>query len=220
MFSGLIEGLGKVKEVHRTGGDMQLTITPLLDAWECTIGDSISVSGVCLTVVSRTRETFTVDVSGETLTRTTMGLLKSGDEVNLERALRVEDRLGGHLVTGHVDAVGRIVKKEQAQRSWRLGIGVDEAISKYMIEKGSVAVDGISLTINRCDEKSFEVNIIPQTAKETTLLRKKTGDPVNIETDMIGKYVEKFFTRGKSSQKEKKSQGIDIEMLREHGFGD
>jgi len=138
--------------------------------------------------------------------------------VNLERALRVTDRLGGHLVSGHVDGVGRILKKEQKQRSWVLRFGIEENFLKYVIEKGSVAVDGISLTVNRCDAGGFEANVIPQTGKETGILKKKVGDPVNIETDLIGKYVEKFFLKSNESHP-KKASLIDEKLLRKHGFG-
>jgi riboflavin synthase len=148
-----------------------------------------------------------------------MGQLSQGDQVNLERALRFSDRLGGHLVSGHVDGVGRIVKKEQKQKSWLLRIGMDEGLSKYTIEKGSIALDGISLTINRCQDAFVEVNIIPQTGKTTIILTKKVGDLVNIETDLIGKYVERFFIKGKASGPSG-STGIDKEMLTKFGFGD
>jgi riboflavin synthase len=219
MFTGLVEGLGTVKEISPVGGDVSLTIAPLFDMSDIRIGDSISVSGACLTVTGIEKTTFSVDVSAETISRSTVGKLRKGDFVNLERALRFTDRLGGHLVSGHVDGVGKISTIEQAQRSWRLRIGIDKDLAKYTIEKGSIAVDGISLTINRCNDAYFEVNIIPQTAKETTILNKKVGDPVNIETDMIGKYVEKFFSREKESQAEG-STGIDKEMLMKYGFGE
>jgi riboflavin synthase len=149
-----------------------------------------------------------------------MGQLKAGDEVNLERALRLSDRLGGHLVSGHVDGVGKILKKVRKERSWLLGFGIDESLSRYIIEKGSIAVDGISLTINLCQRGTFEVNIIPQTAQQTTLLKKRVGELVNIETDMLGKFVEKFLLKNGSSEQEGRSTGIDPETLRKYGFGD
>jgi riboflavin synthase len=183
------------------------------------IGDSISVDGVCLTVTRLSQGSFQMDVSAESLSKSTLAGVKVGDEVNLERALRVTDRLGGHLVSGHVDGMGRILKKEQKERSWLLRFGAEERLLRYVIEKGSVAVDGISLTVNRCDDQAFEVNVIPQTGRETGILKKKVGDPVNIETDLIAKYVEKFLLRGDASTAKKASR-IDEKLLREHGFGD
>ena len=219
MFTGLVEGVGEVKGISREGGDVTMDIRPFFEASDIRVGDSVSVNGVCLTVTETRQGIFRADVSGETLSRTTIGRLKPGDRVNIERALRFSDRLGGHLVSGHVDGVGRITKKEQQKSSWLLSIEMDESLSKYTIEKGSIAVDGISLTINRCQDGAIEVNIIPQTATETTILTKKVGDLVNIETDLIGKYVEKFFTRDRGSRPEG-STGIDKEMLLKFGFGD
>jgi riboflavin synthase len=220
MFTGLIEGIGKVKGIRPTGGDRTLTIEPLFSFTACRVGESVSVDGVCLTVTGLREGSFSVDVSSETLACSTLGLLKQGEDVNLERALRLADRLGGHLVSGHVDAIGKILRKEPRQRSWFVRIGVDHNTSKYIIEKGSIAVDGISLTVNRCGDRFFEVNIIPQTGRETGLLKKKVGAQVNIETDMIGKYVEKFLTRDRSMPGGETRSGIDREMLMKNGFGD
>jgi len=217
MFTGLVEGIGKVQALSRFGEDLSMTISPLFDVPDIRIGDSISVDGVCLTVNRVGQGSFRLDVSAETLSRSTLAGIKVGDEVNLERALRVTDRLGGHLVSGHVDGVGRILRKEQRQRSWVLRFGVEETLLRYVIEKGSVAVDGISLTVNRFDDQGFEVNIIPQTGKETGILKKKVGDPVNIETDLIGKYVEKFFLKSREPHP-KKASLIDEKLLRKHGF--
>lgn len=197
-----------------------MTILAPFDLSTCRIGESISVNGVCLSVTAMKQQTFTADVSEETLSRSTLGLLKQGDEVNLERAMRISDRLGGHLVSGHVDGVGKIRKIEQRGASWRVEIGIDPGVARYTIEKGSIAVDGISLTINRCNETGFEVNIIPQTAGETNILNKKVGDPVNIETDLIGKYVEKFLLRGKDPDRKQGSSRVDREFLSKYGFGD
>ena len=219
MFTGLVEGIGKVKELSRFGEDLSITILPLFDMPDIRTGESISVDGVCLTVTRVNQGSFRLDVSAETLSRSTLTGIKVGDEVNLERALRVTDRLGGHLVSGHVDGVGRILKKEQKQRSWVLRFGVEKNLLRYVIEKGSVAVDGISLTVNRCDDEGFEVNIIPLTGKETGVLRKKVGDPVNVETDLIGKYVEKLFHKSNEPQS-KKASLIDEKLLKKHGFGD
>jgi riboflavin synthase len=219
MFTGLVEGIGKIKEVSRVGEDMSLTIHPLFSMPDIRVGESISVNGVCLTVTSAKGGSFSVDVSAETFSRTTVGRLKIADEVNLERSLRLSDRLGGHLVLGHVDGVGKILEKEQRQRSWVMKIGIDEPLSRYIIGKGSIAVDGVSLTVNRCTNESFEVNIIPQTGRETNLLKRKAGDLVNVETDMIGKYVEKFLRRDQAPEEGVRTSGIDEEMLRKHGFG-
>ncbi len=220
MFTGLIEGLGMVKAADLRGGDMNLSIMPLFDMSDSTLGDSISVNGVCLTITEMREGAFSVYASGETVSRSTTGRLKKGDEVNLERALRFSDRLGGHMVSGHVDCVGKILRKEQIKGSWHIRIGIDAASSRYIIEKGSVAVDGISLTINRCQDTYFEVNIIPETARMTTILRKKANDSVNIETDLIAKYVEKFIRKERKSVKEGASSSIDREMLETYGFGD
>jgi len=217
MFTGLVEGVGRIKTIQRRQGEMQLMILPPFPATEWSVGDSIAVDGVCLTVNNLAGDLFSVDVSGETLARSTIGLLKQDDVVNLERALRVSDRLGGHLVTGHVDGIGKILQKERRQRSWFFRIGVDQTLSRYTIEKGSIAVDGISLTINHCGERFFEVNVIPHTASETTLQRKKVGDLVNIETDMLAKYVEKFV---KGQGKEENKSTISMDTLRKHGFED
>jgi len=220
MFTGLVEGIGKVKAINRVGEDMRLTVAPLFDMTDNRTGDSISVNGVCLTVTEIKEGAFTVDVSGETLSRSTLGELRMGDEVNLERAVRLSDRLGGHLVSGHVDGVGKIVKKVQLQRSCRIRIGIDEAVSKYIVEKGSIAVDGISLTVNSCSDKSFEVNVIPETGRVTGLLKKRVGDRVNIETDLIGKYIEKFLFKHQGARQEKGANPISEEMLKKYGFGD
>jgi riboflavin synthase len=218
MFTGLIEGLGKVSAIRRSRSDMRVSIMPSFDARDCEIGESVSVNGVCLTVTEVREGSLSMDVSGETLFRSTLTFLKVGDSVNLERALRLTDRLGGHLVSGHVDGTGTIIKKEPSGQSWGIRIRIEEALSRYLIEKGSIAVDGVSLTINACENDFFEVNIIPQTGVATTLLTKKTGDPVNIETDLIGKYVEKLFHRQRSGREEKKSSGIDLQTLANHGF--
>jgi riboflavin synthase len=220
MFTGLIEGIGKIKGVTKTGKDMNLLITPVFDMAGCSKGDSVSVDGVCLTVTELKEGSLSMYASEETITRSTLGGLKRGDEVNLERALSLAGRLDGHMVSGHVDGVGKILRKAQIQRSWVIKVGIDEGLTKYTIEKGSIAIDGISLTINSCQDDFLEVNIIPETAAMTTILKKKVGDSVNIETDLIAKYVEKFVKKERISEKKTVSGSINIEMLEKFGFGD
>jgi riboflavin synthase len=214
MFTGLIECTGIIKGIDRTGRDMSLSIAPGFDLADCNIGDSISVNGVCLTATRIQDDIFSAYVSAETISRSTLGSIRHGDEVNLERALRLSDRLGGHIVAGHVDGVGKIIQMSRVQNSWLIKIGIERSLTRYTIEKGSIALDGISLTINRCDDTSFDVNVIPETAAKTTLLKKKTGDLLNVETDVIAKYVEKLLSKGKASS------NIDMKMLETFGFGE
>ncbi len=220
MFTGLIEGRGKIRYITKTGKDLNLTITPLFDVTDCRQGDSICVDGVCLTVTSIKGGMLSMYASEETVSLSTLGGLKRGDEVNMEKAMTLSARLGGHMVSGHVDGVGIILRKEQVQKSWVIRVGVDEGISRYTIEKGSIAVDGISLTINLCEDKFFEVNIIPETASTTTILKKNVGDPVNIETDLIAKYIEKLMEKDSKSGKDESRSTIDMEMLEKFGFAD
>ena len=221
MFTGLIEDVGTVCRIQRQSDSFRLTVQcGHLATEEIAIGDSIAVSGACLTVVMIDGRYFQADVSPETLERTTFGNAKPGDRVNIERALRLSDRIDGHLVTGHIDGQGQILHKERFGNATRVVIETPPSLSRYMITKGSVAVDGVSLTINSCDEKGFEVSIIPHTAKLTTKSLKKSGDPVNIETDMIGKYVERFLMQKENvnSEKENSTSPIDINFLRKTGF--
>lgn len=214
MFTGLIEGTGKVKSVDRSGGDMMLSIAPGFDMSDCRTGDSVSVNGVCLTATGMQEGIFSAYVSAESISRSTLGSLRHGDEVNLERAMRLSDRLGGHIVSGHVDGIGKIIQMSRVQRSWLIRVEIERSLARYTIEKGSIAMDGISLTINSRDDRSFQVNIIPETAAKTTLLKKRTGDLLNIETDIIAKYIEKLI------MKDKASSAIDMKMLDAFGFGE
>lgn len=210
MFTGIIQDTGTVRKVTRRGGDALIEVaTTSLPLDDVKIGDSIAVSGACLTVTALGAQGFTFDVSAETLSRTTLGGLRAGDRVNLEKALRMSDFLGGHLVLGHVDCVGRIVERTARADSIVCGFTLERGLSKYVVARGSVTVDGISLTVNSCEGDRFYVNIIPHTAEKTTLAGKKAGDPVNIETDILGKYVEKLLRPGR---------GVDMDVLREHGF--
>jgi len=220
MFTGIVEGIGTVRNIRLLGSEAIVTIGAPTSFSDCHPGDSLSVDGVCLTITGVRGDLFTLDVSAETLERTTLGAIKQGAVVNLERALRLSERLGGHLVSGHVDGTGTLEKIEKMQRSWIIQIGIDEPLRRYLIEKGSVAVDGISLTINRCMGNSFDVTIIPQTASMTTILRKKVGDRVNIEIDMISKYVEKFLSHDKAAMPKGPASRIDRDMLIRYGFGE
>ncbi|MBE9546108.1 MAG: riboflavin synthase [Proteobacteria bacterium] len=209
MFTGIIEEIGVARRMTRKGEDALLEIDTSMNLDDIKIGDSIAVSGACLTVTAKTDNGFTMDVSAETLSKTTLRTLKKGGRVNLEKALRPNGFLGGHIVLGHVDCIGKICEKVVKSNSLIFGVEIDAAFSKYLVEKGSVTVDGISLTVNRCEKNRFYVNIIPHTAQATTLEFKTVGDPVNIETDILGKYVEKLLHHG---------SGIDKSFLAEHGF--
>jgi len=220
MFTGIIEGLGHIAAIRSSGRGKRVTVDAnfLLDRTK--IGDSISVSGACLTAVKIENRRFEVDLSPETLNTTTFGKAKVGDRVNLERAMRLSDRIDGHLVSGHIDGTGIIKQRETLGNAIIVIIEAAESLTRHMIDKGSVAVDGISLTINSCDAKSFSVSIIPHTAKLTTIGFKNRGDQVNIETDMIGKYVVRFLagvSRTGQGQPLKESV-IDQEFLIKTGF--
>jgi riboflavin synthase len=212
MFTGIIEGMGTVTGVRSSGGARRMAVTADMPLIGTKIGDSIAVSGACLTVVVLSGKRFEVDVSAETLSRTTFGTLRSGERVNLERALRLSDRIDGHLVSGHIDGVGVIKDRRTRDKVTLITIGVGPALSRYMIEKGSVAVDGISLTINRCAEEFFDIGIIPHTSLMTTIRTKKIGAKVNIETDLIGKYVERFVL-GRETAKSDGNQMIQYDFV-------
>lgn len=191
MFSGIVEELGEVKKITR-GAAPVIRVKAGKVPEDLKVGDSISVNGVCLTVVRQSGDTFEADVMPETLRRTDLGQLKVGDKVNLERPLKLGDRLGGHLVSGHIDGVGTIIKKIREKNAFLLRISSPSELLRYMVEKGSVAVDGVSLTVIDSGNGSFSVSIIPHTAEITTLGIKGLGSKVNIEVDMMGKYAERF----------------------------
>ena len=210
MFTGIIEGLGTIAGIRSAGQGKRLTVEAdfLLD--QTKIGDSISVSGACLTAVKIDGKRFEVDVSPETLQTTTFGQAKIGDRLNIERAMRLSDRIDGHLVSGHIDGTGVIKQKESLSNAVILSVEVGESLAQYMIIKGSVAMDGISLTLNTCESDSFSVSIIPHTAKLTTISLKNKGDRVNIETDMIGKYVSRFMSGAPGGSQEHNSKHAEL----------
>ncbi len=216
MFTGLIQDVGKIQSIDRRGGGISLTVSTQLDLSAAKIGDSISVEGVCLTVVKLSGHTFTAEISPETLRRTTLATAKEGQSVNLETALKMSDPLGGHFVAGHVDGTGEIIEAVPEGNSIRYRFRVPGEISRFLIEKGSVAVDGISLTAMECHDQGFSVSVIPHTSGTTTLGKKKAGDRVNLENDLIAKYVEKFVHR--RDDLARGTSRIDAAFLAKHGF--
>jgi riboflavin synthase len=193
MFTGIVEELGEVAAVTDAGGDsVVLAVRGPLVAAGARHGDSIAVNGVCLTVVDHDEHGFTADVMGETLRRSSLGVLKPGSPVNLERAATLQTRLGGHLVQGHVDGVGHIVSREPAQAWETLTFALPGELARYVVEKGSITVDGVSLTVMAVTDDTFSVGLIPTTLKLTVLGAKQVGDPVNLEVDVVAKYVEKL----------------------------
>lgn len=219
MFTGIIEDIGDIKSIKHEGDSAVLVIHSSKIMDDVKLGDSIAVNGVCLTARSISGNEFTADVMAETLRRSSLGALKPGSKVNLERAMQLGGRFGGHIVSGHIDGTGTIVNmKREANAVW-VEISTDSKILKLIIEKGSIAIDGISLTVAYVDDKVFKVSVIPHTASETTLLMKKVGDIVNLENDTIGKYVEKLlqpFNEQSSRKNDKKS--VSLETLIESGF--
>lgn len=213
MFTGIVEGIGKVTEVQRRGDVLHLTIAPPAALTDMAVGDSICVNGACLTVSNLGQEDFQADCSPETLERTTVGSLRPTDEVNLERAVKMSDRLGGHLVTGHVDGTGSIGEVTRGTGGLVMTIRIRREIVPYLVEKGSVAVEGVSLTVSSIQGDEFQIAVIPYTTENTTLGRKRAGDQVNIEVDIIGKYVKRFLEGGARG-----TGGIDEGFLAEHGF--
>ena len=212
MFTGLIETTGRVDVFNHREGSGILTVDSELPTAEIAIGDSISVNGACLTVTQKGSSTLTFDVSPESLSRTTIGKLRSGNVVNLERALKMGDRLGGHIVSGHIDCCGRLSRNELRSGNHLLQFTLPSENVRYLVEKGSVTIDGISLTVNAVTNDGFSVNIIPHTFSRTTLKLLHTGDVVNIETDIIGKYVERLTAPWKTGG------GLSFKTLAENGF--
>ncbi|MEX2164876.1 MAG: riboflavin synthase [Sulfuricaulis sp.] len=216
MFTGIIQDIGKIVSLENKGGDAQVRIeSGKLELSTVKSGDSISVSGVCLTVSASHATEFSADVSGETLARTTLGSLSLGDPVNLETSLTLSTPLGGHLVSGHVDGLGKLVSCRKQGRSLLLRIRAPEGLSRYLAEKGSISVDGVSLTVNSVNGPEFEVNIVPHTLANTTLGNLTAGSIVNLEADILARYLERLI-----QSKQALSNGSEItrEFLARHGF--
>jgi riboflavin synthase len=211
VFTGIIKAKGSIGGIEKRGGDVRLRVTtPELPWSEYEVGDSIAVNGVCLTAVRLLDNGFDTDVSVETLDVTTLKQLSVGDAVNLEPALRVGDALGGHLVSGHVDGIGRMMAREDDARSIRMTFEVPGELSRYIARKGSICVDGVSLTINEVSGNTFGLNIIPHTAEVTTMGAYEAGTAVNIEVDLLARYIERMLGSD--------AGGLSIDFLREHGY--
>ena len=213
MFTGLIEETGTVCEVCRNGNASFIRIAAEKVLEGTKVGDSIAVNGVCLTVTEHDGKIFRADVMNETLSRSSLGTLKQGSEVDLERAMSAEGRFGGHIVSGHIDGTGTVSNIKQDGIAVRYTISADEKLLRYIVEKGSVTLDGISLTVAAVTDTDFTVSMIPHTAEQTILPYKKVGDIINIETDIIGKYVEKLLRPA-----EPKKSGVTMEQLMKNGF--
>ena len=213
MFTGLVEGVGVLAGLTPLAEGLRLAVKTSFPVSELILGESVAVAGACLTVVALDSARASFEVSPETVACTTFPLKKVGDRVNLERALRLGDRLGGHLVTGHVDGFGIVREVRPGPAHTQMKFELPAALGRLVIEKGSIAVDGVSLTVNTCQGNTFTVNVIPHTARETTLASLKVGDRVNLETDIIGKYVARLLGKG-----DPQGEGVTSELLARHGF--
>ena len=213
MFTGIIEEIGTIESIRKGAHSAVLTIGAAKILEDIHLGDSIAVNGICLTATSFTKKSFTVDVMHETLNRSSLAGLTPGAAVNLERAMAANGRFGGHIVSGHVDGVGTVSKVERDDNAVWYTISAPPQILHYIVEKGSVTIDGISLTVAKVSDRDFAVSIIPHTAEKTILSRKKAGDPVNLETDILGKYVEKLL-----KPQESPKSGLTMEFLLKNGF--
>lgn len=217
MFTGIIEAVGTVAEVKTVSGDVRLTVrAPKLDWRRVQLGDSIATNGICLTVVDNLGDGFRADVSRETLSLTTLGDWRPGTAVNLEQALTPQSRLGGHIVSGHVDGIGEIVSRQGDARSERFQVRAPNALARYIAHKGSITVDGTSLTVNAVNGAVFDLNIVPHTLKETVIDHYKVGTRVNLEVDVIARYLERLLMGDKAAQPE--ATGITAAFLAENGF--
>lgn len=209
MFTGLVEEVGTVSSVVQRGGILTLDVTAKIVLEDVRIGDSIAIAGVCQTVTAFGSGSFTVEAVAETIGRTTFGRLRRGDPVNLERSLKVGDRLGGHIVQGHVDGTGRVTARKESGGNVDLTITAEAALGKYIVEKGAIAVDGVSLTVTHAADATFGITVIPHTMGATTLERARPGDEVNLETDIIVRHIEKLMGTG---------GGLTTARLRQLGY--
>ena len=215
MFTGIIESTGSIVSTTQVGGDLRVIVDVAdMDIGEVKLGDSIAVNGVCLTAVAFDSNSFTADVSNETISLTSLQYMKQGSSVNLERALTPTSRLGGHLVSGHVDGLGELIDMSEDARSWRLRIRAPEDLKRYIATKGSITVDGISLTVNAIDDAVFELNIVPHTWERTIIQHYKPGQKVNLEVDLIARYLERLLL----NMPEDAAPTISEDLLRRSGF--
>jgi riboflavin synthase len=218
MFTGIIESIGKIAKMEKRGGDVRLHIaTGKLDLSDVALGDSIAVNGVCLTAVVLPGDGFVADVSNETLSLTSLGQLSTGSPVNLEKALTMSTRLGGHLVSGHVDGLGEVVAKSEDARSIRFTVKAPDELAKYIAHKGSITVDGTSLTVNAVSGAEFELNIVPHTAQETIMSEYEVGRKVNLEVDLVARYLERLLLGDKAADAHAEG-GLNMQKLMEAGF--
>lgn len=217
MFTGIIEEIGTVRRIERGAAGARLTIAAKTVLGGTKLGDSIATNGVCLTVVAMTADSFSADVMAESLRRSSLGALQSGSPVNLERAMPLNGRFGGHIISGHIDGTGTIASQKREDNAVWLTVHTSPSLLRYIVEKGSIAIDGVSLTVAAVDQTGFSVSIIPHTGAQTILLDKKPGETVNLECDVIGKYVEKLLTPYSPAEKSA-SSSITMEFLAQHGF--
>lgn len=217
MFTGIVEETGTIKKILISGnsGQIQICAKRVLEGTK--IGDSIAVNGICLTVTSMSEESFCADVMAETVRRSSLRNLSAGDLVNLERAMAADGRFGGHIVSGHIDGTGTIRSLKREENAVWLTIDTKPEIMRYIVEKGSICIDGVSLTVAKTRETYFQVSVIPHTGEETTLLKRKPGEFVNLENDIVGKYVERF-VKAAFSEEEQKTGGLTMELLEEYGI--
>lgn len=219
MFTGIVEEIGTVAAIQKGVQSSRLTLCGERIFEDMHIGDSIAVNGVCLTVTTKTASTFTVDVMAETLRRSSLGALSKGSRVNMERAMAANGRFGGHIVSGHIDGTGVIESFVREDNAVWVTVSCGAKLLKYIIEKGSIAIDGISLTVAYVDDKCFKVSLIPHTGANTTLLEKKVGDIVNLENDVVGKYIDKLLHfKDVDDQESNKSTGLSMDFLAQNGF--